>query len=261
MRLLTSADKRYVNNSEECGQYSKFISKYLTVTKIQREIGYMRIATWNVERLKHKSELSGILDRCKEASADILVLTETDTQIHPAYKHCYQTPPAKEVHPVLYKGTENRVAIYTDYEIVKQHETYDKYTAICVEMETEKGRLIVYGTIMGVFGNREKSYLPDLDKQMEDIKHLSALGNICVIGDYNSSFSDNYYYTKVGRDKVIKVFHETGIKILTEKQLECIDHIAISEQFCDGANITLREWNMDKSLSDHKGIVVEIDKE
>ncbi len=115
-----------------------------------------------------------MLDRCKEASADVLVLTETDTQIHPAYKHCYQTPPAKEVHPALYKGTENRVAIYTDYEIVKQHETYDKYTAICVEMET-------------------------LDKQME-----------------------------------------------------CIDHIAISEQFCDGANITLGEWNMDKSLSDHK---------
>lgn len=218
----------------------------------------MRIATWNVERLKHKSKLSAMLDGCKDANADILVLTETDTQIHPAYKHCYQTPPAKEVIPVLYKETENRVSIYTDYEIVKQHETYDKYTAVCVELKTENGNLIVYGTIMGVFGNREKSYLMDLDKQMEDIKRLSALGNICVIGDYNSSFSDSYYYTRAGRDKVIDFFDKTGITILTDQQPECIDHIAVSEQFCAGADISVSEWNKDKSLSDHKGIVVEI---
>ncbi|MBQ8666100.1 MAG: endonuclease/exonuclease/phosphatase family protein [Lachnospiraceae bacterium] len=219
----------------------------------------MRIATWNVERLKHRSELSAILGRCKESGPDILVLTETDTQIHPAYKNCYQTPPAKEVIPALYKDTENRVAIYTDYELVRCHETYDEHTAICAELKTEKGSLIVYGTIMGVFGNREKSYLPDLEKQMEDIKRLSALGAVCVTGDYNCSFSDNYYYTTEGRNIVTDAFHEAGIRILTEKQPECIDHIAISELFFAGADITVNEWNMDKSLSDHKGIVIEIE--
>lgn len=219
----------------------------------------MRIATWNVERLKHKSELSSMLDSCKEARADILVLTETDTQIHPEYRHCYQTPPAKEVIPDLYKDTENRVSIYTDYDIVKKHDTHDEHTAVCVELQTEKGSLIVYGTIMGIFGNREKSYLPDLERQLEDIKRLSALGNVCVIGDFNSSFSDNYYYTKAGRAMVLDAFSEAGIKILTEKQPECIDHIAISERFCGDADITVSEWNMDRSLSDHKGIVVEIE--
>ena len=93
---------------------------------------------------------------------------------------------------------------------------------------------------------------------MEDIKRLSSSGAVCVIGDYNCSFSDNYYYTKDGRAEVIGSFHEAGIKILTEKQLECIDHIAISEQFCGDADINVSEWNTDKSLSDHKGIVVEI---
>ena len=38
----------------------------------------MRIATWNVERLKHKNELERITECCIRESADILVLTETD---------------------------------------------------------------------------------------------------------------------------------------------------------------------------------------
>lgn len=39
---------------------------------------------------------------------------------------------------------------------------------------------------------------------------------------------------------------------------ECIDHIAISEKFIDSSTIEIREWNLEKSLSDHKGIVVSL---
>ena len=218
----------------------------------------MRIATWNVERLKHKAQLALILGHCENVKADILVLTETDSQLHPHYRHCYKTIPAKDAVPDLYRDTENRVSVYTNYDLVRQHETCDGHTAVCVELETECGNLIVYGTIMGIYGNREKSYIQDLLRQMEDINRIAALGNICVAGDYNCSFSDNYYFTKNGRDTIAGGFRDRNIAILTEKQPECIDHIAVSERFLEGAEIAVDEWNLNKALSDHKGIVAEV---
>lgn len=218
----------------------------------------MRIAAWNVERLKHYKDIDAIfreIDRCR---ADVLILMETDIRLKPEYWFCYQTPLLKEIRPEYYKETENRVSIFSRYKCVKQHQTYDKYTSICVELRTDKGNLLVYGTIMGIFGNREASFMPDLKKQMEDIRRLTADGSsICVAGDYNLSFCDNYYYTKEGRNTVLQTFEDCGIDILTEDRAECVDHIAVSRQFA-GNTVDVDEWNYDKALSDHKGIVVEI---
>jgi endonuclease/exonuclease/phosphatase family metal-dependent hydrolase len=44
---------------------------------------------------------------------------------------------------------------------------------------------------------------------------------------------------------------------LTQDVPECIDHIAVSKGFA-GERAAVAEWNKDKPLSDHKGIVVEI---
>ena len=49
------------------------------------------------------------------------------------------------------------------------------------------------------------------------------------------------------------------IDILTQDVPECIDHIAMKRRFF-GEKIIVSEWNKDKSLSDHKGIVVEINR-
>ena len=231
----------------------------------------MRIATWNVERLKHKNKLDLIHKACDDAKADILVLTETDERVAPAYPFCYRTTSLQGVEfPILYRGekafiryanTENRVSIFTRYQCLKEHQTFNGYTALCVELATEVGNLLVYGTIMGVLGNREASFQPDLEKQMEDIRHLTAEGrNICVIGDYNLSFSDNYYHTTLGRETVKKCFGNSGISILTAKRPQCIDHIAVSDSFMAGHCVTeINEWNCDKGLSDHKGIAVQIE--
>ena len=43
----------------------------------------MKIATWNVERLKKKKYLPEIISEIEKINADILVLTETDSQILP----------------------------------------------------------------------------------------------------------------------------------------------------------------------------------
>lgn len=217
----------------------------------------MKIATWNVERLKHRKALNDIVSICERVSADIMVLTETDAQIRLPYRHSFHTPRAAEVNPSLYTPTENRVSIFTNYPCVAQHCTFDEYTALCIELETEMGRLAVYGTIIGVYGNRHRSFKTDLERQIEDYKRLAqTVPNLCICGDFNCSFADNYYYTKQGRYALEQSFSENRLVLLTGAVGECIDHIAVSGAFCTGADIAIEEWNLDRTLSDHKGIAV-----
>ena len=218
----------------------------------------MKIATWNVERLKHHKYLETMLQEITNIGADILVLTETDERLRPDYPYYVHTPMLHATRPDFYRKTENRVSVFSRYKCVKQHETYDENTAICVELETERGNLLVYGTIMGIRGNRDVTFKSDLIKQMNDIRRLSAQQNpLCVIGDYNLSFFDNYYFTQEGRDLVEHTFRDCGLDILTGTIPECVDHIAVTKGFISADMIS--EWNTEKVLSDHKGIVIEAD--
>ena len=218
----------------------------------------MRIATWNVERLKHKASLEEMRRLCEDSQADILVLTETDARLHPNYRSAFHTPLLYEQQPDYYKPTENRVSIFTNYPCVCSYTTYDARTALCVELETERGPLIVYGTIMGIYGNRHPNFKQDLSDQVKDFKRLADTGKpLCVVGDYNLSFSDNWYYTGFGRDTVLQSCRENHLRLVTSEVAECIDHIAISENFI-GSSIEIHEWNMEKRLSDHKGIAVSL---
>ena len=232
----------------------------------------MKIATWNVERLKHQDSLDKILSAINDTQADILVLTETDERIKPNYRYAFHTPqlcaaPSDYHIPGrykdyavgdFYKSTENRVSVYTNYPCVNRCETYDKYTAICVELETPAENLLVYGTIVGILGNRDESFNQDLLLQVRDYERLSKAENFCICGDFNCSFPDNYYFTNFGRKTFSESFADNNITLLTGNQPECTDHIAVSKKFVGETKVNISEWNLDKSLSDHKGIVVEI---
>ncbi len=224
----------------------------------------MRIATWNVERLDHKRALKEITNICNSFQADILVLTETDDRLVPEYKFCYKTPTpeptfySNQFGDVVYQPTEHRVAIYTNYELVREYGTFNQYTAKCVELKTEVGNLIVYGTIMGVFGNRHKSYKEDLALQVEDFTRLIEVDKpLCIIGDYNMSFSDDYYYMVEERNVLREFSDKYAIRIVTAERSECIDHISLSQSLLDGKKASILESNEDKRYSDHKGIMVE----
>lgn len=224
----------------------------------------MRIATWNVERLKHKCDLYKIIRACEGAKADVLVLTESDERILLNYRNCLHTPTPPDLHlpqytiPIHYGETEHRISIYTNYEVIQRHSTFDEHTSLCVELKTERGNLLVYGTIIGVLGNREASFLPDLLAQLADIKRLTEQGyKLCILGDFNCSFCDNYYFTTESRDAILRAFEESHISIATRNQTMCIDHIALSDRLLVGKDARIREWNLDKLLSDHKGIVIE----
>jgi endonuclease/exonuclease/phosphatase family metal-dependent hydrolase len=112
---------------------------------------------------------------------------------------------------------------------------------------------------MGVYGNRHSSYLTDLQWQINDFSNLLTFAKpLCICGDFNCSFADNYYYTKAGRGILLEFFAQNNITILTGNRGECIDHIAISDSFVKNADIIIDEWNNNKVLSDHKGISAQI---
>lgn len=53
-------------------------------------------------------------------------------------------------------------------------------------------------------------------------------------------------------------FAQNDLVLLTEAQPECIDHIALTRGFGNQKKVRVEEWNQDKLLSDHKGIVVTV---
>ncbi len=225
----------------------------------------MKIATWNVERLAHRRELNEIISLIEEMNADILVLTEYDEGLRLSYKECVCTPTppdtllSDKAGCVHYAPTEHRAAIFTNYKIVRKYDVFDENTAVCAEVETEEGNLIVYGTVMGVFGNRHFSFMSDVEKQCADFARLAAENkNLCICGDFNLSFADGYYYTKQGRNAVLDSIKANGLSLLTKELPECIDHIAVSESLVGERQISIEEYNIEKRLSDHRGIAVRL---
>lgn len=226
----------------------------------------MKIATWNVERLKHKKSLEEIISTCNKVNADILVLTEYDENINLDYPYHECTPTPEPLYfkgydkPETYKPSEHRVSIYSKYKIIDTYKTFNDYTALCLELETEKGNMLVYGTIMGIAARR-LPYKEDIKGQLNDFCKFTDDGyNLCICGDYNCSFSDDYYYlSKECRQRIRDTFSKCNIKLVTENQAECIDHIAISKNFVGECTPKIDEWNSDKRLSDHKGISVKFD--
>lgn len=217
-------------------------------------IKVMKIATWNIERLKHSKKLDVMLAKIGKVNADILVLTETDTRVNPDYPFKVST----NILPTdNYKSTERRCSVFSKFEIIGSYETYDGLTTICPEVRTPFGNLLVYSTIIGVYGNRHPSFKEDLEKQLADFKRLGKRP-LCIVGDFNLSFSDNYYFTNAGRNALNSSLAENGLINLTADLNETIDHICLSKHFLGDRNVELLEWNQDKSLSDHEGVCVSI---
>ncbi len=137
--------------------------------------------------------------------------------------------------------------------------TFNQQTAICEVLDTPKGNIAVYATIIGIYGNRHPNFKTDLDLQLQDYKRIENQYPICIAGDFNISFGDNYYFTKDGRDRLNAAFGELGLVNLTENIPNNIDHVVISEEMVGSAGIGIETWNLDKKLSDHIGVEVVLD--
>jgi hypothetical protein len=118
----------------------------------------MKIATWNLERFNKSSNKNQlIIDGLTKMNADILILTETNETINlgDSY-HCFHSAKLEEPY---YKEGERRVSIYSRYKSVGKIKTFRDDTSICTILRTPLGDLAVYGTIIGVGGNRRPNFV------------------------------------------------------------------------------------------------------
>ena len=217
----------------------------------------MKIATWNLERPNRlTSKNRSIIECLTKINADILILTESNEIINLGDTYNYFH--TSKLEAPYYKEGERRVSIYSKYNSVGNIKTFREDTSICVSLKTPLGDLAVYGTVIGVHGNRRQSFMTDLDEQLLDFDRIAKNNNFCIGGDFNMTFSDNYYYTKEGRQKLISSFENLKLINLTADIPWNIDHIVLTRTFVDDRHIELETWNIDKSLSDHIGVAVEI---
>lgn len=214
----------------------------------------MKIATWNIERpITTGRENISIEAVLAKVNADILILTETNECINPgAEYHRLHSAAFKED---IYTPGERRVGIFSKYPFSEQIPTVNAETALCVSVQTPLGDLAVYGTIIGIYGNRVMSFKTDLELQILDFNKIAAEHQLCIAGDLNISFSDNYYYTKAGRDELNTAFDFLDLVNTTAHIPENIDHIILPKSFIE-KKINTEIWNHDKSLSDHIGVAV-----
>ena len=218
----------------------------------------MRIATWNLERLIKKKNQQ-ILEKLNEINADILVLTETSSKIQLENYNFVSTEPLPNFFDnIKYDNGENRVSIFTKYKILTQYRTFDNYTTVCADIETPNGRLTVYGSIIGVFGNRQPRFDNDLNGHLTDFERIISSNMVCIAGDLNVIFSGRPWPSRRAKDTLLNAFDKYNLTNTTSEIDANVDHIILSNEFLRDKNIHIETWNIDKTLSDHVGHVLNL---
>ena len=213
----------------------------------------MKIATWNLQRLD-KRKNDEILDILIKLSADIIVLTETNAAIHiDNYNSTSTTPLPAFYDNIHYKEGENRVSILTKFKIIKTHNTYDNFTSVCADILTPTGSLTVYGSIIGVFANKQPRFDNDLNGQIADIVSLSKGRDFCMAGDFNVTFSGRPWPSKKARQLLNETFEKLELSNTTQNITDTVDHIVFSKSLIETKQLQIETWNNDRKLSDHIG--------
>lgn len=213
----------------------------------------MKIATWNLERLiKRKNQL--VLDKLAEIDADILILTETNSIIQLENYSCISTDHLPtNFDNIKYEAGENRVSILTKYKATTRYKTFDTFTTVCTDIETPFGLLTVYGTIIGVFANRQPRFDNDLNGQLADFEKIFSGRQVCFAGDLNVTFSGRPWPSNKARQTLVEAFDKFGLTNTTANIANTVDHIVLSNDFLENKYFEIETWNSDKKLSDHVG--------
>jgi len=193
------------------------------------------------------------LDTIKKENPDILILTETHSSINPGneYVSASTTKLPRNFEGFDYSEGETRVIIYSKFPIRQLYDTSDEYTSVCCEVTLPARTLIIYGTIIGITGGKDRRFKKDFEKQKADIIKFSETNNICVAGDFNVSFS-GYPYPSIKTIKEVRDFFEkVELNVLTRGNVNSPDHIAVSKAFLQNVSIQCLQIPFEKKVTDH----------
>lgn len=235
----------------------------------------MKIATWNVERPKINGWTRNprIIAKLREENADLWILTETNAAISPGEDFfSAATLPELKYHNL----GESYATIWTRWPMLRNIKTYSAEMAVCVEVKSPIGPMIVYGSIItyandkgpqgtsGRWGEHKKAIIEHC-KDWKRIRAAFPNHHFVAAGDYNQSRDGSGWYEDAKSVELLSdAFTDNDLRCVTDKiklveSRSTIDHICISKSM-DTLPLTVTGWegrnNKGERLSDHNGVVM-----
>ncbi len=258
----------------------------------------IRIATWNLERPKFNGWKKNplILEKIREIDADIWILTETNAAIVPESKrdqlagYVALASLPDTLHSLgEYSRGENCSTIWSRYGIKRSIKTFDPDTAVCAEIDTPLGLMLVYGTILTYHGDRgtKNNSKPWVEHDKEIIRHGDDWHQIqgqfqntplIVAGDFNQTRDGSRSYCspegidlldeQMGRNKLTCLTDEdfgasgkltVSPRSKTGSYRHNIDHICVTEGRFEVQQVGAWDhFTASQDLTDHNGIFVDL---
>jgi endonuclease/exonuclease/phosphatase family metal-dependent hydrolase len=237
-----------------------------------------RIATWNLERPKVSgwTKNQHRLNQIQKINADIWVLTETHKAIQLQNYQSVGSQTFEGYHEI----GERLSTIWSRWKVLSQISTFDPRWAVCTEIDSPFGNLIVYGTVLpyandkGVSGTskRWEEHRRSIQYHHEDwlrIRQQYPNHPICIAGDFNQSRDQSgWYEDKQSVDMLSAALEDLSLACLTEKDFQekglsrsTVDHICLSKTL-EPQVLEVDVWEgttpEGKRMSDHNGIFVDL---
>jgi len=234
----------------------------------------MLIATWNLERPKLRGWARNprIMDKIKEVEADVWILTETNAAINPGDLYfSLATLPIPKYHSL----GENFTTIWTTSRLIRKIQTFDPEFAVCVEIESPLGPMIVYGTIITYANDRGpnnnskrwQEHQKSILKHSEDWQRIRSEfpdHHFIVGGDFNQSRDGSGWYEDAESVQLLtNALKQSSLVCVTEKNTKLvsrssIDHICISEGMIADFSVWEGTADDNQKMSDHNGVMVDL---
>ena len=237
----------------------------------------MRLATWNVERLRSGRRRARALDWVNRIAADIWVFTEADSDFAPhGLRHVHTSLPDPARHP-----RERWVSIVSSFPLEPVALVGDPIRSAAAFVHPPgTGALIVFGTVLPWTTDRWRghrgsdAFAAALAAQLIDLRSLRTRersSKFVLAGDFNQHLGDGDRYWS-GRNKrlISEALAELGLTVLTANPTDPVQRVAPDRRSVDHVCVakplecnreSLGVWppgpQPDPLVSDHFGVVLE----
>jgi len=220
----------------------------------------MKILNWNIKRPRiNEKRIHEITEIISNISADIIFLTETNTAIEfPEYHKVPTNDLPSNYNGIEFQSGENKCSIYSKTQLSKSIDTYDGFSSVCAETDTEIGKLLLYGSIIGFTGGRNKHFTEDLKMQKLDLQRIAQNENLCFAGDLNISFSGYPYPSKAVQNDFRDFCEVENLEIITQDIANSALHIVLSRDLLKHKIVRITEIPIENRISDRNLILAEI---
>ena len=250
----------------------------------------LRIATWNLERPRtHKTDkINALKQKMQMINADIWILTESHEAMSP--NENYQGAHTEHIESRHTDG-ERRSSIWSRFPINQIIETHDPETAVCVDLQTPEGPVIVYATVIPYDGagtgypyrsgmefveglKTMELHRASIERHRTDWQRIRAEHpdhEFIVAGDFNQHRDGVGSYGARGREPLSNALSASMLSCVTEQDFKALgklttrrnlDHICLSQRLVSKVT-EVDAWEAGtlpngKRHSDHNGVWVDL---